>query len=101
MLQLIGLSHLSDKELLLLLFIAICFSLAVGWIIDMIMRRIGFGIFGNAFICMFGVMLGLGLYNRFYGRMTSPEPMMVMAFALTSIMLLLVVISVLRRVLRM
>jgi hypothetical protein len=101
MLQLIGLSHLSDKELLLLIFIAICCSLAIGWITDMIMRRIGFGIFGNAFICMFGILMGLAAYNRYYGRMTSPEPMIVMAFALTSVMLHLVVISVLRRVLRM
>jgi hypothetical protein len=101
MLQLIGLSHLSDKELLLLIFIAICCSLAVGWIMDLIMRRIGFGIFGNAFVCMFGILLGIGLYNRFYGRMTSPEPMMVMAFALTSIMLSLVILSLLRRMLRM
>ena len=101
MLQLIGLSHLSDKELLLLVFIAICISLAVGWVVDMIMRRVGFGIFGNAFICIFGIMLGLGLYNRYYGRMTAPEPMMVMAFALTSTMFLLITISVLRRMLRM
>ena len=101
MLQLIGLSHLSDKELLLLVFIAICCSLAFGYIIDMIMRSIGFGIFGNAFISMSGILVGLAAYNRYYGRLTAPDVGIVMAFALTSIMLHLIVLSVLRRALRM
>ena len=101
MLQLIGLSHLSDKELLLLVFIAICCTLVFGYITDMIMRSIGFGIFGNTFISMSGILVGLAAYNRYYGRLTAPDVGMVMAFVLTSIMLHLIVLSVLRRVLRM
>ncbi len=101
MLKLIGLAHLSDKELFLIALIATCVCFAVGWIMDMIMERVGFGIFGNAAVAMLGVIVGLYAYNNHYGSMTSPNLKIVMAFLVASVMLHLVGLSVVRRMLRM
>jgi hypothetical protein len=99
--KLIGLSHLSSNEQYLLLLLAICGSCAVGWAMDLIMGRVGFGIFGNAGVSMLGIGVGLWTYNNYYGRMSSPDVPVVFAFIVVSIMLHLVVLSVLRRVLRL
>ena len=101
MIKLVGLGHLSDKEIYLLLLVAVCASFLVGWVMEMIMGRIGFGIFGNAIVTFLGICVGLFVYNRYYGRLTSPDVMMVMGFVIVSVMLHLVVISILRRMLRM
>jgi uncharacterized membrane protein YeaQ/YmgE (transglycosylase-associated protein family) len=100
MLKILGLSHLSNNEFALLLLIAICASLLVGWLFDMIMQRLGFGLFGNAFICMLGIFVGVAAYQKFYGRMSSPDVTIVAAFAIGSVMVHLVALSILRRVFR-
>lgn len=101
MLKLIGLAHLSDKELFLLGLVAICCSFAVGWIMDMIMERTGFGIFGNAVVAMLGILVGLYAYSNHYGSMTSPNLQVVIGFVVASVMMHLVGFSVARRVLRL
>jgi uncharacterized membrane protein YeaQ/YmgE (transglycosylase-associated protein family) len=101
MIQLIGLSHLADKELFLLALIATCASFAVGWIMDLIMRQVGFGIFGNTFICILGILAGLFLYNRYYGRLTSPDVAVVLTFVTVTVMTMLVTFSITRRVLKL
>ncbi len=100
MLKLIGLAHLSDKEIYLVALIAICCCFAVGWIMDMIMERAGFGILGNAVVSLFGVFVGLYAYSNYYGSMTSPQLQFLFAFIIASVMLHLVGLSVIRRVLR-
>jgi uncharacterized membrane protein YeaQ/YmgE (transglycosylase-associated protein family) len=99
--KLVGLSHLSDSELYLLLLVAVCCALAVGWIMDLIMDHVGFGIFGNAGVALLGMYVGLYLYNTYYGKLTSPDIFMVLSFTIASVMVHLVVLSVLRRVLRL
>ena len=101
MLKFAGLTHLSDKELFLIALIAVCCSFAVGWVMHLIMDRSGFGIFGNAFIAMLGIFLGVSAYSHYYGRLTSPNLFVLMSFVIASVMLHLVVLSVLRRVLRL
>ncbi len=101
MLKIIGLAHLSDKELFLLTLIAICCCFMVGWIMDMVMEKIGFGIFGNAVVALFAILVGLYGYNNHYGSMTSPDLKMVIAFLVASVMVHLVGLSVIRRLLRM
>ncbi len=97
----IGLSHLSFNEQLLVLLIAICASLAVGWLMDMIMGPIGFGLFGNAIITMIGIVVGIVIYNSYFGSMVRPDMTKAMGIIIASVMLHLVVLSVLRRLLRL
>lgn len=101
MLKLIGLAHLNSKELFLIAIIAACCCFAVGWIMDMIMGKVGFGIIGNSVVAMLGVMFGLYAYNNHYGTMTRPDLKVVIAFLVTSVMIHLVALSIVRRVLRM
>jgi uncharacterized membrane protein YeaQ/YmgE (transglycosylase-associated protein family) len=99
--KLVGLSHLSTNEGLLILLVAICASLTVGWIMDMIMGPTGFGLFGNAIVAMIGIVVGVWVYHHFLGSMKSPDITRLMGTMIASVMLHLVVFSVLRRVLRL
>jgi uncharacterized membrane protein YeaQ/YmgE (transglycosylase-associated protein family) len=101
MAKLIGLSHLSNSEYWTLVLIAVIISLMVGYITDMIMNRHGFGVFGNSFICMLGIVVGLAAYHKFYGRMSSPDITIVSGFAIASVMLHLVSLTILKRVFRL
>jgi uncharacterized membrane protein YeaQ/YmgE (transglycosylase-associated protein family) len=99
--KLIGLTHLSDNEYYTLLLVAVIISLVVGYVTDMIMGRLGWGVFGNSFICMLGIVVGLYGYNRFYGRMSSPDITIVSAFAIASVILHLVSLTIIKRVFRL
>jgi uncharacterized membrane protein YeaQ/YmgE (transglycosylase-associated protein family) len=99
--KLIGLSHLSSNEQILVLLVAVCACLTVGWIMDMIMGPTGFGLFGNAVVALIGVVVGVWFYHRYLGSMTSPDITKMMGTIIASVMLHLVVLSVLRRVLRL
>ena len=100
MLKLIGLAHLSSKEIYLVGLIAICCCFAVGWIMDLIMERAGFGILGNAAVSLLGVLVGLYAYSNHYGSMTNPQVQFLFGFIIASVMLHLVGLSLIRRVLR-
>ncbi len=97
----LGLAHLSFNEQLLVLLIAICASFAIGWVMDMIMGRIGFGLFGNAFISMIGIAVGVWIYKTYLGSLVRPDLTKAMGVIIASIMLHLVVLSVLRRLFRL
>jgi uncharacterized membrane protein YeaQ/YmgE (transglycosylase-associated protein family) len=99
--KLVGLSHLSTNEQLLIVLVAICASLTVGWIMDMIMGPTGFGLFGNAIVAIVGIVVGTWVYHHYLGSMKSPDIARLMGVIIASVMLHLVLCSVLRRVLRL
>jgi uncharacterized membrane protein YeaQ/YmgE (transglycosylase-associated protein family) len=99
--KLIGLSHLSTNEQLLIALVTICASLTVGWIMDMIMGPTGFGLFGNAIVAIIGIVVGVWVYNNYIGSMKSPDITRMMGTIIASVMLHLVMLSMLRRMLRL
>ncbi len=101
MLKIIGLAHLSNKELFLLALIAICVCFTIGWVMDMVLEKSGSGIFGNAVVAMLAILVGLYVYNNHYGTLTSPDLKMVTAFLVASVMVHLVGLSVIKRYLRL
>jgi hypothetical protein len=101
MLRFMGLADLGGSELVLLTLIAACTSFAIGWIMDLIMNRVGFGILGNSFISMLGIGSGLAGYRYFYRVIDLSTLPVVILFIVFSIMFLLVALSWLRRVLKL
>jgi uncharacterized membrane protein YeaQ/YmgE (transglycosylase-associated protein family) len=99
--KLVGLSHLSTNEQLLIVLVVICASLTVGWVMDMIMGPSGFGLFGNAIVAIIGIVVGVWVYGNYLGSLKSPDMTRMMGAIIASVMLHLVVFSVLRRVLRL
>ncbi len=99
--KLVGLSHLSTNEQLLIALVTICAALIVGWIMDMIMGPTGFGLFGNAIVAFVGIVVGVWVYHNYVGSMKSPDTTRMMGTIIASVMLHLVMCSVLRRVLRL
>jgi hypothetical protein len=96
-----GLTHLNNTELALLMLLAVCFSIALGWAMDLIMRRVGFGIFGNSFICLLGIALGLASFIWVYRVYDPRTTIIVLLFVVGSIMALLMLLSWLSRVLKL
>jgi uncharacterized membrane protein YeaQ/YmgE (transglycosylase-associated protein family) len=99
--KIIGLSHLSTNEQLLIVLVMICASLTIGWVMDMIMGPSGFGLFGNAIVAIIGIVVGVWIYGNYLGSMKSPDMTRMMGTIIASVMLHLVMFSVVRRVLRL
>jgi uncharacterized membrane protein YeaQ/YmgE (transglycosylase-associated protein family) len=96
----LGLTQLSDKELFLLLLLAICVSMILGWIMDLIMRNVGFGVFGNSFVSLLGIATGLAAFHYFYRAYDLRTTPITLLFVVCSIMGLLVLLSWLSRILK-
>jgi hypothetical protein len=97
----LGLTHLNNSELWLLLLLAITFSIALGWAMDLIMRRVGFGVFGNAGISLVGIGVGLASFIWTYRVFNPRTTVITLLFVVGSIMALLLFFSWLTRVLKL
>jgi hypothetical protein len=97
----LGLTHLTDKDLWLLGLVAVCFSIALGWAMDLIMRHVGFGTFGNCIISLLGIATGLAGFHYVYRQYTLTKVPITLFFVVASIMSLLVILSWLRRTLKL
>jgi uncharacterized membrane protein YeaQ/YmgE (transglycosylase-associated protein family) len=97
----VGMDYLNTTEQVLVLLIACVGSLLVGWVMNLIMEKIGFGIFGNTFAALLGVYSALYIYNRYVGTMKNPEAVMLLSTIVGSVMLHIVFLSLMRRVLRL
>jgi hypothetical protein len=101
MMDLIGLSQLSSSDTWFIWMIAFCAAIAVGYLFHMIMGAVGFGIGGNTVIAMAAIYGGLYGYHRYSGKMQSPDLPIMLGFVIGSIMISLLVLSTLRRVLKL
>jgi uncharacterized membrane protein YeaQ/YmgE (transglycosylase-associated protein family) len=97
----LGLTHLNNQDIWLLLLVAICLSIALGWVMDLIMRNVGFGTFGNCFISLLGIVVGLAGYHYLYKAYSLRNMPITLFFVVGSIMSLLLILSWLRRVLKL
>jgi hypothetical protein len=97
----LGLTHLSNQDLSLLSLVAVCLSIALGWVMDLIMRNVGFGVFGNCFISLLGIATGLAGFHYVYRQYTLVTIPITLFFVVASIMSLLVILSWLRRTLKL
>jgi uncharacterized membrane protein YeaQ/YmgE (transglycosylase-associated protein family) len=101
MFALIGLGHLSNQEIWLIITIIMCASFLAGWSFDAIMGRQGFGLIGNSILAAVATWVGAYVYNRYFGTFRSPDMKIVLAVIFSSIVLHLVVLNVLKRFLRL
>ena len=101
LLQSMGLAHLDTRDLYSLLLIAICASFAIGWIMDLIMRNVGFGAIGNSIVSLLGIGAGLALYQRTYGNVGTPNVFVLLTYIVGTVMATLVLCSNLRRFLKL
>jgi hypothetical protein len=101
MMNFIGLSQLSSSETWFIMILAFCAAMAIGYIFHFVMGAVGFGIGGNTVIAMLAIYAGLYGYHRYSGKMQSPDIPIMLAFVIGSIMISLLVLSILRRILKL
>lgn len=101
MLAMLGLAHLSRADIWLLATILMAVAFLVGWVLDMIMDRQGFGLIGNGLLVTFAAVVGAYVYNRYFGNFRSPDMKVVIAVMLGSVVVHVFAMVVVRRVLRL
>jgi hypothetical protein len=101
MFKTLGFGDLSSIEIWTVSLVAVALSLIVGWVLDLIAEHIGFGIFGNALICMLALAMSLIAFRHYVGDPTVARLHMVMAFGTASVVLHMAVLITARRLLKL
>ncbi len=101
MFKMLGFGDLSSLEIWTIMLVAIALSLIVGWVLDLVAEHIGFGIFGNAAICMLGLAMSLVTFRHYVGEPTVARLHMVLAFATVSVILHMMVLITARRLMKL
>ncbi|MCP8938671.1 hypothetical protein NK718_09110 [Alsobacter sp. SYSU M60028] len=73
----LGLGLYSAETLGWILFVIACSSLIAGWVCDAVLDELGFGLFGNAFLCFIGMTIGLIAWNLNVSLMTTNAVMVI------------------------
>lgn len=101
MFKMLGFGDVTSVEAWTIGLAAVALALIVGWLLDMITDRIGFGIFGNGAICLLGISAGLVFFRSYIGEVSVQRLPMIMGVAAVSVVLLMFVLIFLRRVLKL
>jgi uncharacterized membrane protein YeaQ/YmgE (transglycosylase-associated protein family) len=101
MFKMMGFGDVNSVEAWTIMLAAIALSLIVGWLLDMIAEHIGFGIFGNAAIALIGAAVGLIVFRNYVGEVSGGRLPIVIGFAMSSVVVHMFVLVMLRRMLRL
>ncbi len=99
--KMLGFGQVTDLEAWTLLLAATALSLIVGWVLDMIAEQLGFGIFGNAALCMLALSVSLLAFQHYVGELSLQRLPLIMAFATASVTIHMFGLIFLRRALRL
>jgi hypothetical protein len=101
MLKMMGLGQITPLEAWTLGLSAVALALIVGWILDMTTDRIGFGVLGNAVICILGLSMSLIFFRHYIGEITVVRLPQIMAIGTLSVMVHMFGLIFIRRVLKL
>jgi uncharacterized membrane protein YeaQ/YmgE (transglycosylase-associated protein family) len=101
MFKMLGFGFVNDLEAWTIILVAIALSLIVGWVLDMVTERMGFGIFGNAAICLLGICVALVVFRTYIGEISVQRLPIVLAAATLSVLLHIFTMIFLRRALKL
>jgi hypothetical protein len=101
MYKFLGFGDINSTEAWTITLAAIGLALIVGWLLDMIADRMGFGIFGNGFICLLGIAVGLVVFKTYIGEITVQRLPMIIAVGAASVVVHLFTLVFLRRTLKL
>jgi uncharacterized membrane protein YeaQ/YmgE (transglycosylase-associated protein family) len=101
MFKMLGFGDLSSAEAWTIGLAAVALAMIVGWLLDLIADHIGFGIFGNAVICLLGMAGGIWMFRNYVGEITMQRLPMIMGAAAGSVIVLMFAMIFLRRALKL
>jgi uncharacterized protein (DUF486 family) len=101
MFKMLGFGDVSSLEWWTIVLAGTAMALIIGWLLDMVADRIGFGIFGNALIAVLGICVALVAYRNYIGEIRIGVLPIVMGVATLSVVVHFLVIFYLRRALKL
>jgi hypothetical protein len=101
MFKMLGFGDLNSLESWTVIFAAIALALIVGWLLDLVADQIGFGIFGNAFVCLLGIAVGLILFRHYLGEVSIARLPLAIGVCGASVIAHMFVLIFLRRTLKL
>jgi hypothetical protein len=101
MFKMMGFGQITSLEAWTIALTAIAIALLVGWIIDLVSERIGFGVFGNAVVCLVALGVSLIAFRHYLGEISVARLPLVMGCATLSVMVHMCGLIYFRRVTRL
>jgi hypothetical protein len=99
--KMLGFGQVNSLEAWTIVLVAIALALIVGWVVDMIADRIGFGILGNALICVLGIAVALVAFRTYVGDVNVVRLPMVVGAATLSVVVHMYALIFVRRALKL
>lgn len=93
----LGVERLSQGDLLLLCGVISLGATFLGWISDLILARLAFGMAGNAFLAAMGAMVGVGAFNTLIEPARLTQAMTLVVLAMLSATLVLMAFATVKR----
>ncbi|MGL4240980.1 MAG: hypothetical protein ACRCTI_07700, partial [Beijerinckiaceae bacterium] len=87
MFKMLGFGDVTVFEAWTIALVAVALSLIVGWILDLVSEKVGFGIFGNAVVCLLAIMVSLVVFRTYIGDVSMARLPMAMGAATLSVLL--------------
>jgi hypothetical protein len=101
MFKMLGFGDINSTEAWTIMLAAVALALLVGWLTDMIASRMGFGIFGNALVCLLAIGVGLIVFRNYFGDVSVQRLPLAVGFGTASVIVHMFVLIFLRRTLRL
>jgi hypothetical protein len=101
MFKLLGFGDVNSTEAWTIMLAAIGLALVVGWLLDMIADRMGFGIIGNGVVCLLGIAVGLVVFKNYIGEISVQRLPTIIGFGAASVVVHMFTLIFLRRTLRL
>jgi hypothetical protein len=99
--KMLGFGQLNGLEAWTIVLAAGALVLIIGWILDLVAERVGFGIFGNAAICLLGICVALVTFRTYVGDVNFARLPMVTGAATLSVVLHMFTLIFVRRALKL
>jgi ABC-type branched-subunit amino acid transport system permease subunit len=101
MMKMLGFGDINSLEWWTIVLSGTAIALIVGWLLDLVVGRTGFGILGNALIAVLGSCVALVAYRNYIGEVGVGVLPMVMGAVTVSVVAHFFLLFYLRRVLKL
>jgi hypothetical protein len=97
MFKILGFGDVTWLEAWTISLAAVALSMIVGWVIDVVTDEVGFGVFGNTFICLVAIAVALVSYGAHIGELSVSALPLIMGAATASVVVHMFILIYLRR----
>jgi hypothetical protein len=101
MFKFLGFGQVTGLEAWTIVLVATALALIIGWVIDLVTEQTGFGVFGNSFVCLLGIMVALIVFQHYVGELSVARLPLVVAFASASVTVHMFMLIYVRRALKL